>query len=92
MNAKYTLCETQITQLDHSNVRVLGEIKDVEIRLSSNPLVYLSQTVWLLTFLMLMGFLSRDWSQNLNDFFAADWLTLWLPKNGKANQIKIGRE
>ena len=33
LNAKYTPCETQITQLDSSNVRVLGEIKDVLIRL-----------------------------------------------------------
>ena len=37
-------------------------------------------------------FLSRDWSQQLNGFFATDWSTLWLPKNGKSNQIKINRE
>ena len=37
-------------------------------------------------------FLSRDWSQQLNGFFAIDWSTLWLPKTGKSNQIKINRE
>ena len=29
LNAKFTPCETQITQLYHSNVKVLGEMKDV---------------------------------------------------------------
>ena len=39
-NVKYTLCETQTTQLDCSNVKVLGEIKDVLIRMASNPSIY----------------------------------------------------
>ena len=39
-NAKYTPCEKQITQLDRSNVKELGEIKDVLIRLASNPSIY----------------------------------------------------
>ena len=37
-------------------------------------------------------FLSSDWSQKLNGFFTIDWSTLWFPKNGKSNQIKIGKE
>ena len=40
LNAIYTLCETEITQLDHSNVKVLGETKDVIMRLASNPSIY----------------------------------------------------
>ena len=28
----------------------------------------------------------------MNGFFSTDWSTLWLPKNGKANHIKKGRE
>ena len=28
----------------------------------------------------------------MNGFFATDWSTLWFPKNGKSNQIKINKE
>ena len=37
-------------------------------------------------------FLSRDWYQGLNCFFATNWSTLWFPKNGKSNQIKIRKQ
>ena len=40
MNAKYTPCETKITQLDHSNVKLLGKIKDVLIKMAINPSIY----------------------------------------------------
>ena len=37
-------------------------------------------------------FLSRDWSQALKGYFSTDWSHLWLPKNGRPNQIRIDRE
>jgi hypothetical protein len=36
--------------------------------------------------------LSRDWLAMLNGYFATDWSHLWLPYNGKMNQIRIDRE
>ena len=36
--------------------------------------------------------LSRDWSVMPNGYFSTDWSHLWLPFNGKLNQIEIDRE
>ena len=36
--------------------------------------------------------LSRFWSEKLKGYFATDWSHLWLPYNGKPNQINIVRE
>lgn len=36
--------------------------------------------------------LSRDWSSNLNGYFAIDWSHLWLSYNEKPNQIQVERE
>jgi hypothetical protein len=37
-------------------------------------------------------FLSRDWSTMLDGYFSTNWSHLWLPYNGKPNQIKVDRE
>lgn len=36
--------------------------------------------------------LSRDWSSQLNGYFATDLSHLWFPYKGKANQIQVKRE
>ena len=36
--------------------------------------------------------LSRDWSEKLKGYFAIDWSHLWLPLNGKPNNLKVDRE
>ena len=36
--------------------------------------------------------LSRDWFVMLKAYFPIDWSHLWIPYNGKLNQIKIDRE
>jgi hypothetical protein len=36
--------------------------------------------------------LSRDWSEKLHGYFSTDWSHLWLPFNGRPNQIKVERE
>ena len=33
--------------------------------------------------------LSRDWSEKLKGYFSIDWSHLWLPYNGRPNQIKV---
>jgi hypothetical protein len=37
-------------------------------------------------------FLRRDWSVMLNVYFSTNWSHLWIPFNGKTNQIRIERE
>jgi hypothetical protein len=36
--------------------------------------------------------LRRDWSAMLKGYFSTDWSHLWLPYNGKPNQIRVDRE
>ena len=70
LNAKYTLCETNITKLDRSNVKVLGEIKDVLSMLASNLSIYQIIGIFVVGIPDAYGlFLSRYWSQNMNGFF-----------------------
>ena len=93
LNGKYVPSNSQITQLDRTNVKVVGEMKDVLVRIACNPSVDQIIDIVVADIPDAYGlFLSRDWSQQLNGFFATDWSTLWLPKNGKSNQIKINRE
>ena len=93
LNGKYVPSNSQITQLDRMNVRVVGEMKDVLVRIACNPSVFQIIDIVVADIPNAYGlFLSRDWSQQLNGFFATDWSTLWFPKNGKSNQIKINRE
>ena len=84
LNGKYVPSNSQITQLDWTNVRVVGEMKDVLVRTACNPLVFQIIDIVVVDIPDAYGlFLSRDWSQQLNGFFATDWSTLWLPKKGK---------
>ena len=36
--------------------------------------------------------LSRDWFEKLHGYLATDWSHMWLPHNGKPNQIRVDRE
>ena len=83
----------RIVQLDRSQVEVIGELNQVTIRLSSNPKV--CQVIDILVadiseFYRLI--LCRDWLEKLHGYFATDWSHMWLPYNGKPNQIKVERE
>ena len=99
----YSICEklniapqnslVSIVQLDRTKVKVFGEIKSVSIRLSSNP--KFSQIIDILItdipeFYGLV--LSRDWYEKLHGYFATNWSHMWLPYNGKPNQIRVDRE
>ena len=74
-------------------MKVIGEMEDVLIQLSSNEKVcqfidivvaYIPDAYGLV--------LSRDWSARLNGYFASDWSHLWLPYKGSPNQINVLRE
>jgi hypothetical protein len=83
----------KIIQLDRTSVKVIGELKNVLIRLSSNPKVHQVIDIIVVDIPEVYGlFLSRDWSEQLHGYFATDWSHLWLSKNGKPNRINLNRE
>ena len=79
INAKVEPSSLKIIQLDRTDVKVMGELKNVLIRLSSNPKVHQFIDIIVVDIPKLYGmFLSRDWSEHLHGYFATDWSHLWL--------------
>jgi len=72
---------------------VIGKLNQVTTRLSSNPKVCQVIDILVADILEFYGLiLSRDWSEKLHGYFASNWSRMWLPYNGKPNQIKVERE
>jgi hypothetical protein len=93
INAEVKPSDLKIIQLDRTNVKVIGELKNVLIRLSSNPKVHQKIEIIVVDIPKVDGlFLSRDWSEQLHDYFATYWSHLWLLENGQPNKIKINKE
>jgi hypothetical protein len=93
INAEVKPSDLKIIQLDRTNVKVIGELKNVLVRLSSNPKVHQIIDIIVVDIPEVYGlFLSRDWSEQLHGYFATDWSHLWLPENGQPNRIRINRE
>jgi hypothetical protein len=93
INAEVEPSTLKIIQLDRTDVKVIGELKNVLIRLSSNPKVHQVIDIIVVDIPEVYGlFLSRDWSEQLHGYFATDWSHLWLPENGKPNKIRVNRE
>ena len=83
----------QIVQLDQSKVRFLGEMRNVLIRLLVDSHVYQTIDILVADIPEAYGLLlSRDWSSQLNGYFAIDWSNLKLLYNGKLNQTRFERE
>ena len=83
----------RVVQLDKTNVKVIGEMEDVLVCLSSNDNVCQFIDIVVADIPDAYGLvLSRDLSAKLNGYFASDWSHLWLPYKGSPNQIKILRE
>ena len=83
----------RIVQLDRSQVEVIGELNQVTIRFSSNPKVCQVIDILVADIPEFYGLiLSMDWSEKLHGYFSTDWSHMWLPYNGKPNQIKVERE
>jgi hypothetical protein len=93
INVEVKPSDLKIIQLDQTNVKVIGELKNVLIRLSSNPKVNQIIDIIVVDIPEFYGlFLSRDWSEQLHGYFSTDWSHLWLPENGQPNKIKINKE
>ena len=79
--------------MEWTDVKVIGEMEDVLVRLSSNDKVCQVIDIMVANILDAYGLvLSRDWLVKLNRYFASDWSHLWLPYKGSPNQINILRE
>jgi hypothetical protein len=93
INAKVQLSTLKIIQLDRTSVKVIGKLRNVLIRLSSNPKFHQVIDIIVVDIPETYGlFLSRDWSEQLHNYFVMNWSHLWLPKNGKPNRIKVNCE
>jgi hypothetical protein len=93
INAKVQPSNLKIIQLDRTSVKVIGGLRNVLIRLSSNPKVHQVIDIIVVDIPEVYGlFLGREWSEQLHGYFVTDWSHLWLPKNGKPNRIKVNRE
>jgi hypothetical protein len=67
-------------QLDRSNVKVRGELKNVQIVLASYSRVHQLIDIVVVDIPYSYGFLlSMDWSTKLQGYFFIDWSHLWLP-------------
>ena len=93
INAKVQPSSLKIIQLDRTNVKVIGELKNVLVRLCSDPKVHQIIDIIVVNIPEVYSlFFRRDWSEQLHGYFAIDWSHLWLPKNGKPNKIRINHE
>ena len=90
LNAQPKILKTKIIQLDRSHVKVMGELKDALIGLSSNFKVHQTINIIVVDIPEAYGvILSRDWLAKLNVYFSTDWSHLWLPYKAQLNKIKV---
>ena len=79
----------QIVKLDLSRVKVMGELRDVSITLSSKSKVHQIIDIIVVDILESYGsLLSREWYSKLNEYFEMDWSHIWLLYKGKPNKSK----
>jgi hypothetical protein len=93
INIKPEPYNIHIIQLHRTKVKVVREFKKVLIRMFSNPKVHQTIDIIVVDIRDNYGMLlSQDCSGMLNGYFTTDWSHLWLPFNGKMNQIRIDRK
>jgi hypothetical protein len=85
--------DKHVIQLDRTQVKVMGELKDVMIRMETH--LKFVQVIDIIVVDILESYvflLSRYWSEKLNKYFSIDWAHLSFPLKGHANMIRIDRE
>jgi hypothetical protein len=73
INAKVKPFDLKIIQLDRTNVKVMSELKNMFVKLSSNTKVH--QIIDIIVFYIPEFYgilLSRDWLEQLHSYFATD--------------------
>jgi hypothetical protein len=72
--------DKHVIQLDRTQVKVMGELKDVMIRIVTHPKFVQVIDIIVVDIPEAYGLLlSRYWSKNINDYFSTEWAHLWLP-------------
>jgi hypothetical protein len=85
--------DKHVIQLDMTQFKVIGELKDVMIRISTHPTFVQVIDIIVVNIPEAYGLLlSRDCSKKINRYFSMDWAHLWLPLKGYKNMIRIDRE
>jgi len=81
---------TRIIQLDRSYVKVMGELKELKIRLSFDPKVHQIIDAIVANIREAYGLLlSRDRSAKLQVHFSIDYTHLWIPYKGRTKPIRV---
>jgi hypothetical protein len=72
-NAEVEPSDLKIIKLDRTNVKVISELKNVLIRLSSNPKFHQIIDIIIVDIPKFYGlFLRRDWSERLHGYVSTD--------------------
>jgi len=73
LNYTPTKCSTYIIHLDKSKIKVISELKLILIKIASNSEFHLVIDIVVVDILEAYGlFLSNDWSQKLQGYFASN--------------------
>jgi hypothetical protein len=93
LNAVPLKSDKHVIQLDITQVKVIGELRDVMIWIATHPKFVQVIDIIIVDIPEAYGLLlSRDWFEKLNGYFHTDWAHLWLPLKGYQNMIIIDRE
>jgi hypothetical protein len=85
--------DKHVIQLDITQVKVIGELKDVMIKMATHPKKFQVIDIIVVDIPEDYGLLlSRYWSQKFNAYFSTEWDHLWFPLKGHDNMIRIDRE
>jgi hypothetical protein len=82
--------DKKVTQLDKTEVPVVGELNNIHMQLASDLRVQSCIDISVVDIPEGYGMLvSRDWARKLNGYIATDFSHMWLPWKGIPNQIRI---
>jgi hypothetical protein len=85
--------DKHVIQLDKTQVKVIGELKDVVIRMATHPKCVQVIDIIIVDTPESYGLLlSQYWFKKLNGYFSMEWAHLWFPLKGHTNMIRIDRE
>lgn len=83
----------KVTQLDKTEVNIVGEINWIPMQIAVDPrvqqVIYIQVVDILATYRIILGW---DFIQALNGCAATDFSHLWLPWKGLPNYIRIDQE
>lgn len=90
LNVQHQKSAVHIVQLDRSQVEVIDELNQVNIRISSNPTVCQVIDILVVDIPKFYGLIiSKDWWEKLHGYFKTNLSHMWLPYNSKRNQIMV---